>query len=75
MNRGFAFYFKNAMKSSAATIWKNKNILQIWMYFLAELVARVTLIFPVSALARIPELARVKRRPLRTRRKHKAEVI
>ena len=45
MNRGFAFYFKNAMKSSAATIWKNKNILQVLTYFLAELVARVTLIF------------------------------
>ena len=45
MNRGFAFYFKNAMKSSAATIWKNKNILKVWAYFLAELVARVTIIF------------------------------
>ena len=45
MNRGFAFYFKNALKSSAATIWKNKNILSVWVYFLAELVARVTIIF------------------------------
>ena len=45
MNRGFAFYFKNAMKSSAATIWKNKHVLQVWSYFLAELVARATLLF------------------------------
>ena len=45
MNRGFAFYFKNAMKSSASTIWKNKNILQVWAYFLAELVARLTILF------------------------------
>ncbi|MCH5143061.1 MAG: hypothetical protein J1G07_05095 [Clostridiales bacterium] len=45
MNRGFAFYFKNAIKSSASTIWKNKNILQVWAYFLAELAARLTIIF------------------------------
>ena len=54
MNRGFAFYFKNAMKSSAATIWKNRNMLQVLMYFLAELVARVTIIFsPIFDLANI----------------------
>lgn len=47
MNRGFAFYFKNAMKSSAATIWKNKGFLQVLTYFLAELVARATVIFGV----------------------------
>ena len=45
MNRGFAFYFRNAMKSSAAAIWKNKNMLQVLMYFLTELVARVTVLF------------------------------
>ncbi len=45
MNRGFAFYFKNAMKSSVATIWKNRNILLVMAYFLSELVARVTVIF------------------------------
>lgn len=31
--------------------------------------------FAVSVLAQIPELAKVRKRPLRTRRKHKAEVI
>lgn len=45
MNRGFAFYFKNAIKSSFATVWKNKNILQVTAYFLAELAARLTLLF------------------------------
>lgn len=44
MNRGFAFYFKNAFKSSAATIWKSKSILSVWAYFLSELVARVTIL-------------------------------
>ena len=45
MNRGFAFYFKNAMKSSAATIWKNKSLILVMAYFLSELVARLTIIF------------------------------
>lgn len=45
MNRGFAFYFKNAIKSSATTVWKSKSILSVWAYFLAELVARITIIF------------------------------
>ena len=45
MNRGFAFYFKNALKSSASTIWKGKHALKVWAYFLVELVARITIIF------------------------------
>ena len=58
MNRGFAFYFKNAMKSSAATIWKNKNILKVWVYFLAELVARLTIIF--SAIFDLADIRQAK---------------
>ena len=58
MNRGFAFYFKNAMKSSSATIWKNKHILQLWTYFFAELLARVTVLF--SAIFDLADIRQAK---------------
>ena len=52
MNRGFAFYFRNAIKSSATAIWKNKSILSVMVYYLAEIVAKMTIIFSaVFALA------------------------
>ena len=54
MNRGFAFYFKNAIKSSAATIFKSKSILQVWVYCFAEFIANITIIFhPIFALAAV----------------------
>lgn len=45
MNKGFAYYFKQAFKISAQTIWKNKNVLKSMLYFFMSLVARITLIF------------------------------
>lgn len=45
MNKGFAYYFKQAFKISARTIWKNKNVLKSMLYFFMSLVARITLIF------------------------------
>lgn len=45
MNRGFGFYFGNAMKSSAKTIWKRGNIFRFFVYFIMEFLARITVIF------------------------------
>ena len=58
MNRGFAFYFKNAIKSSAAAIWKNKSILPVIVYFLAGFVAKVTIIF--SAIFSLADIRQAK---------------
>ncbi len=44
MNKGFAYYFRQAFKMSARTIWKNKNVLKSMLYFFMSLVARLTVI-------------------------------
>ncbi|MDE6690423.1 MAG: hypothetical protein K2K04_00475, partial [Clostridia bacterium] len=44
MNKGFAYYFRQAFKMSAQTIWKNKNIISSMLYFFMSLVARLTVI-------------------------------
>ncbi len=42
MNKGFAYYFRQAFKISAKTVWKNKNLLKSVLYFFTSLVARLT---------------------------------
>ena len=44
MNKGFAYYFRQAFKISAKTVWKNKNLLKSVLYFFTSLVARLTVI-------------------------------
>lgn len=44
MNKGFAYYFRQAFKMSAQTIWKNKNVIKSMLYFFTSLVARLTVI-------------------------------
>lgn len=44
MNKGFAYYFRQAFKISAQTIWKNKNVIKSMLYFFMSLVARMTVI-------------------------------
>lgn len=44
MNKGFAYYFRQAFKMSAQTIWKNKNVIKSMLYFFMSLVARLTLV-------------------------------
>lgn len=44
MNKGFAYYFRQAFKMSAQSIWKNKNVLKSMLYFFMSLVARLTVI-------------------------------
>lgn len=44
MNKGFAYYFRQAFKISAKTVWKNKNLLKSVLYFFTSLVARITVI-------------------------------
>ena len=44
MNKGFAYYFRQAFKMSAQTIWKNKNVIKSMLYFFMSLVARLTVI-------------------------------
>ena len=44
MNKGFAYYFRQAFKMSAQTIWKNKNVIKSMLYFFMSLVARLTII-------------------------------
>lgn len=45
MNKGFAYYFRQAFKMSAQTIWKNKNVMKSMLYFFMSLLARLTVIF------------------------------
>ena len=54
MNKGFACYFKNAFRAAARAVYKNRGWLQSTVYFLAELVAKLTLLFgAVFSLANI----------------------
>ncbi|MBD5584138.1 MAG: hypothetical protein HDQ88_03580 [Clostridia bacterium] len=45
MNRGFGFYFSQAIKTSASTLYKRGNLIKFFAYFLMELLARVTVVF------------------------------
>ncbi|MCM1437716.1 MAG: hypothetical protein NC131_00695 [Roseburia sp.] len=45
MNKGFAYYFKQAFKISAQTIWKNKNVIKSMLYFFMSMLARLTVFF------------------------------
>lgn len=52
MNKGFAYYFKQAFKISAQTIWKNKNVIKSMVYFFTSLLTRLTVILgAIAALA------------------------
>lgn len=44
MNKGFAYYFKQAFKIAAQSIWKNKNVIKSMVYFFMSLLARMTII-------------------------------
>lgn len=44
MNKGFAYYFKQAFRISAQTIWKNKNVIKSMLYFFMSLLARLTVL-------------------------------
>lgn len=44
MNKGFAWYFRQAFKISAQTIWKNKNVIKSMLYFFMSIVARLTVV-------------------------------
>ena len=44
MNKGFAYYFRQAFKTAAQTVWKNKNLLKGMLYFFTTLVARLTVV-------------------------------
>ncbi len=58
MNKGFAYYFKQAFKMSAQTIWKNKNLLKSMLYFFMSLVARLTVI--LGALVDLADVRQAK---------------
>lgn len=45
MNRGFRFYFAQAMRASCASLWKKGNILKYLAYFIMSFLARLTVIF------------------------------
>lgn len=45
MNRGFRFYFAQAMRASCASLWKKGNILKYLAYFIMSFLARLTLVF------------------------------
>lgn len=44
MNKGFAYYFRQAFRISAQTIWKRRNVIKSMLYFFMSLVARLTVI-------------------------------
>lgn len=53
MNRGFSFYYGEAVKSSATTIWKNKNFFKVIAFWLMELIGRLCLLGPIFDLASV----------------------
>ena len=44
MNRGFGFYFGNAMKSSAKTLWHKGNLIKYFAWVIMELLSPFTVI-------------------------------
>lgn len=56
MNRGFAYYFGRAFKTSMTTIWKNRNVFKSVAYLFMDLAALVTLVFrPMFSMAGVTQ--------------------
>lgn len=54
MNRGFNYYFREGVKSSAKALFRNKNYLRYFVYFIMEILSRLFLIFgPIFDLANV----------------------
>lgn len=54
MNRGYKFYYRNALRQSGKAIIVNKGHLKYYIYLLIEMLARLTLIFsPLISLSNI----------------------
>ena len=45
MHRGFKFYYREGLKSSGNTIYRNKCFFRYILYFLAEFFGRILIIF------------------------------
>ena len=71
MNRGFRFYFAQAMRASNKSLWKKGNILKYLAYFIMSCLAALTLVLPPmfkladvrqakSPPNRIPSISRIK---------------
>ena len=45
MNRGFNYYFREGVKSSASALYRNKGLIKSVVFLITELLGRVTLIF------------------------------
>ena len=54
MNKGFAYYFRQAFKIAAGSVYGNKNKIKSMLYFLTTLVLRLTVVFSaVASLAHV----------------------
>ncbi len=53
MNRGFAYYFNQAMKSSATAMWKNKNFFQVLAFWFMKLIGSILFLGAVFSLASV----------------------
>ena len=54
MNQGFKTYFGEGVKASMRTMYKNKNILLVWLYTMLSMIGRLTIVFaPIFYLADI----------------------
>ena len=54
MNRGYKFYYRNALRQSGKAIIVNKGHLKYYIYLLIEMLARLSLIFsPLISLSNI----------------------
>ena len=52
MNQGFRAYFSGGFKASVMAMYKNKNILLVWLYSVLSLIGKLTIIFaPIFLLA------------------------
>lgn len=58
MNKGFAYYFKQAFKVAMKTVWGNKNLLKSMSYFLTTVVARLTVV--LGALVSLSDVRHAK---------------
>ncbi|MDE6557957.1 MAG: DUF975 family protein [Clostridia bacterium] len=48
MNKGFAYYFRQAFKMASKAIYRNKNVLVSALYFCTSLVACLTVVFAAA---------------------------
>lgn len=54
MNRGFGYYYREGISSSAKALFRNKNYFRYFAYFFMELIGRLALIFnPLFDLANV----------------------